>query len=40
MAVTKILARGASPEAGIRYILNEKKTDGKEEPAEARKESE
>ncbi|MBQ9348491.1 MAG: relaxase/mobilization nuclease domain-containing protein [Oscillibacter sp.] len=29
MAVTKILARSASPEAGIRYILNEKKTDGK-----------
>ena len=29
MAVTKILARSASPEAGIKYILNEKKTDGK-----------
>ena len=29
MAVTKILARSANPEAGIKYILNEKKTDGK-----------
>ena len=29
MAVTKILARRSSPEVGIRYILNEEKTEGK-----------
>ena len=28
MAVTKILARSSSPEAGIRYILNAEKTEG------------
>ena len=29
MAVTKILARSSNPEAGIKYILNETKTDGR-----------